>query len=119
MSLSQLLSRTVTITTSSPSGSRDDYGNQVDETTTVETVGELQQIQQRRRSEDDTGNVSDTTWLLVLPPGTEIAADSTVTVDGLAYEVDGDPWPVRNPRTGEASHIEVSLERVAGVDNTT
>lgn len=116
MSLAQLLNRTVTITTQSPSGTADGYGNETDTPTTVETVGELQQ---RQRDEDATGGVSDTSWLLVVPAGTEIAADSTVTVDGLAYEVIGDPWPARSPRTGEVHHIEATLQRTAGSDTTT
>jgi hypothetical protein len=118
--LSQLLNRPVTITTPEPASTpgKDDYGNQLDDDTraiVVETVGELQQ---RQRSEDETGGVSDTSWLLVLPAGTRIAGDSIVTVNDLAYEVIGEPWAARNPRTGQESHIEATLRRTAGSDTT-
>lgn len=114
--LSTLLNRTVTISRRSPSADdddTDDYGNQNAATpTNTETVGELQQ---RRRDEPvDQGELSDTRWLLVLPPGTAIDTSDIVTVDGDEFEVIGDPWHARNPRTGAESHVEVTLRRTSG-----
>ena len=50
-------------------------------------------------------------------PGGAVAAgtltpEDEVTVDGARYTLDGDPWLVRNPRTGIASHWETRLRKV-------
>lgn len=109
--ISQLLTRPVTISRRSP-GAADDYGNATSTTATVQTVGELQQ---RSRSEPgDQGEVSDSGWLLVLPAGTAIDTSDTVTVGGQVFEVTGDPWHARWPRTGVESHVEATVRRVAG-----
>jgi hypothetical protein len=113
--ISGLLTRPVTIQRRSAGGSTDDYGNPTSTTETVSTIGELQQ---RVRDEPGgQGEVSRTDWLLVLPAGTPLDTSDTVTVDGRVFEVIGDPWPVRNPRTGQTSHVEATLRRVAGADD--
>jgi hypothetical protein len=112
MTLSELINRDCSITRRTASGSTDDYGNEVATETTVDTVCELQQ---RNRSEPDAaGEFSDADWMLILPAGTEITTADTVTVDGQDYEVVGDPWPARNPRTREPSHVEATVRRTAG-----
>jgi hypothetical protein len=35
-------------------------------------------------------------------------------IEAERYEVDGEPWSVRNPRTQQMSHVEVRLVRVSG-----
>lgn len=116
MAIQQLLTRPCTITRRTASNATDDYGNVTRVTTTVETVCELQQ---RERSEPgDQGEFSDTSWLLILPAGTAIDTGDQVTVDSRGYELVGDPWPARNPLTGAESHIEATVRRTAGEDET-
>lgn len=113
MSLATLLNRACTIThrTFDPDVVNE-FGDEIPTETPATTVCELQQ---RQRSEtSDPGQVSKTEWLLILPAGTTIATGDTVTIDGLAYEVSGEPWPARNPRTQAASHVEATVCRTEG-----
>src|SRR5688572_27377107 len=114
MPLSQLLNLPCTITRRTPSADDEeinDYGDPVQNETEVDTVCELQQ---RARSEDDLqGELSDTSWLLILPAGTAIDTGDAVTIDGKTYELVGDPWQARNPRTETVEHIEATLRRTA------
>lgn len=113
MSLAQLLNRSCTITHRVAGATRDEYGNNVPDETTTSTVCELQQ---RQRTETPDGTIARASWLLVLPADTEIASGDTVTVGTVAYEVDGDPWTARNPRTGDDSHIEATVILAGGTD---
>lgn len=115
--LSNLLNRRCTIITRTASGDEDDYGNDLPGETVTETVCE---IQQRQRDEPgDQGELSVTGWLLILPAGTLIRTGDSVVIDGgHEYEVVGDPWPLRNPRTQQESHIEASVRRTAGDEET-
>lgn len=117
MPISTLLTRTCTITRrSSTAGTTDDYGNLTGTTSTTSTVCELQQ---RAASEqEEQGELSDTSWLLVLPAGTGIDTGDKITVDGQAFEMVGAPWPARNPRTGVESHLECTVRRTAGAGDT-
>jgi hypothetical protein len=111
VSLAALLSRPCTITTRTAGETVNAYGDLVTEDVTVETVCELQQ---RQRSEDDVaGEIAQSGWLLILPAGTTVTSGAKVTVDEESFEVVGEPWPVRNPRTGATSHIEAGVERAA------
>lgn len=112
MSLQALLNRTVTITSRAPSSDTDAYGNTVDAETTTVTVGE---VQQQQRDESPDGLVAETTWLLIVPAGTNVDTGDEVIVDDLAFEVQGPPWEVRSPRTGTVHHIEATLRRTGGV----
>lgn len=112
MTLTALLNRTCTIIRRSESGSTDELGNEIPDEEAVETVCELQQ---RNRSEQgNQGEVSSTDWLLILPADTDIGTGDAVVVDEEVYEMVGDPWPARNPRTATESHVEASLRRVVG-----
>lgn len=109
--LTDLLNLSVTIVRRSDTGGIDRYGNPMPTETFVETTGELQQI--RRDEPADEGELSVTTWLLVLGADTDLrTGDAILANDGL-YEVVGDPWQARNPRTQLASHVEATLKRVA------
>lgn len=89
----------------------DDYGDATFEESEVETVCELQQ---RQRSEDgDPGQLSKTSWLLVLPYGTEIGGADTVTVGGDDYEVVGEPW-VTEQGSEDVWHVEATVVRTSG-----
>lgn len=111
--LNQLLNRACTIETRVPAG-RDAYNNETDTVFEVQTVCELQQRQ--RTETGDRGEVSVTEWLLVLPASTDISTGDGVVIDEERYEVIGEPWQARNPRTQTVSHIEATLKRSSGVD---
>lgn len=114
--LSQLINTPCTILSRTDGGGQDDYGNETDTTTEVETVCELQQT--RRDEPDAQGELSDTTWQLFLPASTEISTGDSVMVDGVVYELVGAPWPARNPRTRTVSHVEATVRRTAGSRDT-
>lgn len=77
--------------------------------TLVTVLGELQQA--RRDEPAAAGELSDTRWVLFLPAGTDVATGDAVIADGQLYELVGDPWQARNPRTQQPSHIECSVRR--------
>lgn len=111
MSLASLLNRNLTIIRRTTSEDADDYGNEIPDEGAIETVGELQQ---RRRDEPaGEGELSVTDWLLILPAGTLLRTGDQAIVDGQEYEVVGDPWIARNPRTQAVSHIEATVRRTA------
>lgn len=112
MTLAALLTLDATITHRTPAGTTDAFGDEETTETTTSTVCELQQRQ--RTEQTSGGELSDTQWLLILPAGTTIATGDTVTIDGADYEIHGEPWTVRNPRTGVDSHIEATVRRVTG-----
>ena len=116
MTLAQLLNQTVTITHRTSSGQRDEYGSEIPTETNTATVGELQQTQ--RTEPGAQGELGVSTFLLVLPANTSIDTGDTVTVDGDSYEVVGAPWHARNPRTQVESHVEATLKRSVGSEET-
>jgi hypothetical protein len=111
MSIDELINRPCTVTRHLEGDDHDAYGDEIPDDVEVATVCELQG--QSGYREESEGVVSDTRWNLFLPAGTEISSGDTVTVDGCAYEVEGDPWPARNPRTHEQSHVEAVVRRTA------
>lgn len=113
--LSTLLNRACNIIRRTESGNTDDYGNDIPDEDIVATVCELQSRNGwAGRSEPALqGQLSDTEWLLVLPPGTVLSTADVVEVDGQEYEVTGDPWHARNPRNQTESHVEASVRRTA------
>lgn len=112
MTLTQLLNRRAWVLRRSDSGAEDDYGNPIPSEERTEVVCE---VQQRRADEVTEGEVSDAEWLGVFPAGTAFDTGDAIEVEGLGtFEVDGAPWPARNPRTQTESHVEATLKRVAG-----
>jgi hypothetical protein len=98
-------------------GERDELGNETTKAVELETVCDLQQ-QGGFRSES-TDEVSDTRWVLYLPPEAEIGLGDTVEVEGEGeFEVYGEPWRARNPVTQQISHIEVALRRTAAAEES-
>lgn len=51
---------------------------------------------------------------LYAPPGTTITSIDAVQIDGLQYEVDGEPEVWNSPMTGEQFGIAAHLQRVTG-----
>lgn len=115
MTLDLLLTLPCFITTRSATATLNAYNEPVYDPVVTSAVCDLQQ---RQRSETTSlGELSETSWLLVLPAGTPVDQTAIVTIDGCDYELDGDPWEARNPRTGVASHIEATVRRVNGPDD--
>lgn len=113
MSLARLINRPCTIKRKTEGETRDKHGNAVSEIVETETVCELQQNPGFR--DEDEGVVSSTRWVIYLLPGESVGSGDTINVDGAGdFEVFGDPWEARNPRTRRASHIEVPVRRTAG-----
>lgn len=77
--------------------------------TMTQVLGELQQTQRTEPAGE--GELSVTTWLLVLPAGTVIGTGDAVIAGGARYEVVGDSWHARNPRSQLPSHVEATLRR--------
>jgi len=116
VSIAGLLTLTCTITSRAGTGSVDAYG---DETVAETTVTTLCELQQRQRSEtSDPGEIASSTWLLILPAGTAIGPGDTVTIGGDDYELVGEAWAARNPRTEAASHVECTVKRTVGEEGT-
>lgn len=112
MGLTTLINRSATIIRRGASVAEDAYGNEIPQETASQILVELQQ---RQRDEPDRqGELSDTDWVAFFLPGTDIATGDAIVVDGAEYELVGEPWHARNPRTQAPSHIEVSLRRTRG-----
>jgi hypothetical protein len=62
---------------------------------------------------DPTRRAVTTGWALFAPPGTDLAAGDRVEVDGLTFEVDGEPADWAAPG-GRADHVAATLIRVEG-----
>lgn len=87
-------------------------------------------FEQRQATEQTAGQTSDEQrWLAIINPtatveGTSgdqvdltdlIASTWTVEPDGLGvFQVVGEPWPVRNPRTRTVQALEFEMRRVDG-----
>jgi hypothetical protein len=113
--ISRLISRPCTLILRRDGDATDEFGNPIAEETEVETVCELQQ---RRRDERiGAGETSDTFWALYLRPGEDLRTSDAVEVDGEVYELVGEPWTVRNSRTGATSHVQATVRRVAGSED--
>jgi len=111
--LADLLTLPITITRRTEGSSVDRYGNQVASTKSVETFGELQQ--EYRAEETLAGDIATDRWRLFLAPTEVLAAGDAVEANGSSFEVVGQPWIARNPRTGDEQHIEATLTRTKGV----
>lgn len=110
MNVAHLLTSTATVTVVADTGSPDAFG---DPTPTTSTQTFACWLSQTQRSEATANaDVQHETWVLYL----EVAAAGVegfdrVTVDGITYELDGPPWPARNPRTRLVTHVECTLRR--------
>lgn len=110
----RLINRDCTIRNPVPTETFDERGNEITTEGSFPTVCEIQQV--RRDETTEQGTLATATWVGFFPAGTEIFNGSTVTTDddNITYEVDGDPWIARNPRTQTISHIETTLKLVQG-----
>jgi hypothetical protein len=112
--LDKLLNQTAWVIWRSEGEDEDDYGNREP----VEVQAEVRcEVQQRRRDESAEGSVAEGDWLGVFFGDLELDNTDAVIVEGLGtFELVGDPWPAKNPRTGIVEHVEATLRRVAGAE---
>lgn len=95
-----------------PSGPPDEYGNPG-----WVAVGEPVkcELQLTTSFEDHDAAVQTSTYRAILEPAaaaTEVRGWDALEQDGITYELDGDAWRARNPRTGVFSHVEAVVRRV-------
>lgn len=110
-----LLNQDVTVIHISAGATKDAYGNKIPTRTPSDVRGCLQQV---RRSEMRAGEVSDDRYQLYLLPEVVIATGDEVVIDGLYYEVFGTPEKVTRATTGQVHHIEATLRRTAGAEES-
>lgn len=114
--LSQLINRPCTLVLRSSSTELDAHGNEIPSEDLVASVCEIQQ--QRRDEPGGEGELSDTRWDAFFPVGTSLTTGDSVEVPGLGtFELTGDPWSARNPRTQVESHVEATLRRTDGPED--
>jgi hypothetical protein len=115
--ISDLMNRPCTLLLRTSTG-EDAYGNATVTEMSVATVCAFQKQSSSVDAEDRSqNNLAESGWDLFLPFGPDINSGDAVIVDDLEYEVDGDPWPVRNELTGEFSHVEAVCRRVSGSED--
>lgn len=110
--LSTLINRPCTLIQRKAGSARNRHGDKVKNETVVQTVCELQQ--RSRKEEDGKAELSDTGWRAYFLPDIRPRTGDVLIVDSEEYEVIGDPWVARNPRTKLVEHVEASLRRTAG-----
>jgi hypothetical protein len=94
----------------SQDGPPDEYGNPAWEAVAEPVTCELQQ---EGATEAEGGAVQVSAWRVYLAAAAaDVRGWDALEVAGATYEVDGDAWTVRNPRTGAISHVEARVRRV-------
>jgi hypothetical protein len=91
------------------SGPPDEYGNPG-----WVVVGEpvACELQMQTSFEDHGAALQSSTYRLILAPLAGVRGWDALELDGVTYELDGDAWLARNPRTGQLSHVEAIVRRV-------
>lgn len=112
MPVGSLINRSATLLRREPSGETDEFGNPIETVSETEILCELQQRQ--RDEEDDQGEFSESLWNLFLPAGTALDTGDAIVVDGAKYELVGEPWETRNPRSQQFSHVQATVRRTGG-----
>lgn len=116
--LEALINRPCTLLLRSTTDETDDYGNETDAETEVETVCEAQPT--RIAEPEAAGELSDEDWTAFFLPGdaSALTSASAVWIEGLGtFEVVGRPPTLRNPRTQQPAFIQVRMRRTAGPED--
>jgi hypothetical protein len=109
----RLFPSSITVHRVTQDGPPDEMGDPTEETvdTTYARAGSVWQVQRR----DETGNtdVQYEEWKGALRRDLVdvVAGGDRITVEGETFELEGPPWPARNPRTGRIEFLEVTLRR--------
>lgn len=111
MSLANMLSQPISIRRMT-ANTVDEYGNtiQTQDGDLIDTFGYLEQTESVETLNDRDTIVSGLTLWLGVQDG--LSAFDIVYISGQDYQVDGTPWTVFNPRTGQESHIQAKLKVV-------
>lgn len=95
---------------------QDDYGNDTYSYTTAE-VGPCS-IQQASSREDVSFNDQVITGITVyMPPGTDIEYIDAMIIDGIEYEINGEPETFKSPFSGNVGPITVRGSLVKGASS--
>lgn len=112
-----LINRACQVVRRGPSA-EDDYGNEIPSETVVSTVCEFQAATSSADAEDRSqNNLAEGKFDVFFPVGTDVTSGDALILDGVEYEIDGEPWVARNPSTGVLSHVEAQVVRVAGSED--
>lgn len=103
-----LLTIPCTVTNYTATGSADAYGHPTFTATPTSTTCWLEQMS---RYEAGADQVAVEKWRIHLSPTQTVSATSTVTVGSAVYEVEGHPWQVVNPETGQVVYTVATLRR--------
>jgi hypothetical protein len=110
VSLAGLLTLDATLLRRSQDGAPDEYG---DPTWTTVSESVACEVQQEGASEDHGDAVQTSTYRAILAAdAADVRGWDALDLAGVVYELDGDAWTVRNPRTGVVSHVEARVRRV-------
>jgi SPP1 family predicted phage head-tail adaptor len=112
MSFSPAYGDEITITTRTQTGVDEKYGNPVYTETTVTVTGAFAPAAGTETTEGQDQVVSQP--LALLPYGTEIDSTAKLTINGLDYEIDGEPQSWSSPFVTWQPGISVPLKRITG-----
>jgi hypothetical protein len=112
--IESLMNRSCTLVRRTGSESYDELGNEIPSTEEVETRCAFQQ---RERSEN-ADEISETSYLLVLPAEEAIDTSDAVVIDGVSYELAGAPAQIEDHLTGNISHIEATIVRASSAEDS-
>ena len=104
-----LLTLTGTLLRRAQTGPPDEYGDP-----TWTELGEpiACELQQEVGYDAAGGAIQLSTWRVFLPPTTPPTGWDGITIGAVTYELEGDAWLARNPRTGIDSHVEARVRRL-------
>lgn len=109
----RLFPSAVTVHRVTQDGPPDEMGDPTEEvvSTTYARAGSVWQVQ--RSDETANTDVQYEEWRGALRRDLEGLVDGTdrIEVEGVTFELEGPPWPARNPRTGRIELLEVTLRR--------
>ena len=115
MRAERLLVSDVTVISTTQAGDPDEMGDPTEETssTTYARAGYAWQTSRDDRTANTDLQVEE--WRAVLDRKLAGLVDGTdrLTIEGITFELDGPPWPAKNPRTGRLEFLEVTLRRTA------
>lgn len=90
---------------------RDEMGNPTEVTTTTTYKGWYWQTTTDERTGNAEVVTDEHTLALELAAAGNVDAGDRVEIDGLTWEIDGEPWQARNPRTLALEYVLAKIVR--------